>query len=420
MHKAFRYRLYPDKTQEQWLLSNIGACRFVYNQALGWRTAAYNADGTTLSYSDTAYGTARSKAVYPWLKEADSASLQQSLRHLDTAYRNFFGSGAGFPRFKSRKACRLSYTTPMNGHSIKVGTKNITLPKAGRVRAVIHRSAPDAWTIRSATVSMERDGTWYCSVLYEYEEDIQPVSHPEDNAVGLDYKSDGLYVSSDGVVCGSPKFFRKSQEKLARAQRKLAKKQGSRKGETESSNYRKQRLRVARIHRHAASQRKDFLHKESLSIAKAYDLVCVEGLNMRDLSNKGFRNGKAMMDNGWGMFLGMLEYKLADRGKALVRIDKWYPSSQLCSRCGEKNPAVKDLRIRSWACPACGAVHDRDLNAASNILAEGIRVFKERYVGQGLPDLKPVESRASAMAAKLPAQASSAKQEAPTSKRASV
>lgn len=202
------------------------------------------------------------------------------------------------------------------------------------------------------------------------------VLRPEQNAVGLDYKSDGLYVSSDGEVCGSPKFFRKAQKRLARAQQRLSRKKGSRKGEAESSNHKRQKRLVAKIHRHVANQRRDFLHKESSAITKRYDLVCVEGLDMRVMSNKGFGNGKATLDNGYGMFLDMLEYKLRGKGKALIRVDKWFPSSQICSCCGYKNPEVKDLSVRKWTCLECGTVHDRDVNAAKNILREGVRIHK--------------------------------------------
>ena len=213
------------------------------------------------------------------------------------------------------------------------------------------------------------------NVLFGYEQDIALVSNPECNAIGLDYKSDGLFTDSNGNTLGSPKYFRKSQHALTRAQRKLRHKQ---KG---SRNYQKACAKIAKKHRHIANQRKDFLHKLSAEIANQYDMVCVESLNMKAMSNKGFGNGKATLDNGYGMFLSMLEYKLADRGKILIRVDKWYASSQICSCCGEINPAVKDLSIRKWQCPACGCIHDRDINAANNILSEGIREYLD-LIGQ--------------------------------------
>lgn len=171
------------------------------------------------------------------------------------------------------------------------------------------------------------------------------------------------------------KYYRESHDKLAKEQRRLSRKQGSKKNEPKSHNYKKQLRKVNKIHRHIANQRLDNLHKRSTEISNRYDVVCVESLDMRSLSNKNFGNGKATLDNGYGMFLSMLEYKLADRGKYFIKVDKWYPSSQICSSCGYKNPLIKDLSVRKWDCPACGSQHDRDVNAAINILREGLRIL---------------------------------------------
>ena len=196
------------------------------------------------------------------------------------------------------------------------------------------------------------------------------------NAVGLDYASDGLFVDSDGNVGSRHKFYRESQKKLARAQRELSRKVGAKKGEPKSRNYRKQLARVGKLHRHIANQRRDNLHKRSTEIANQYDVVCVEDLNLRSLSNKGFGNGKATLDNGYGMFLSMLEYKLSDRNKYLVKVSKWFPSSQICSCCGTLHPEMKDLRNRVLQCD-CGITISRDQNAAANILREGLRLLQE-------------------------------------------
>ena len=206
------------------------------------------------------------------------------------------------------------------------------------------------------------------SVLYEYEEHIE-MTGPSGNwkAGGLDYKSDGLYVSSEGDVADMPHYYREAQPSLARSQRKLRHKV---KG---SANWRKQQKKTAKISRHIANQRKDFLHKKSAEIANQYDLVCVEDLDMRAMSNKGYGNGKATLDNGYGMFLNMLEYKLHDRGKKLVKIDKWYPSSQTCSCCGSRKEMP--LAERTYRCPVCGMEMDRDRNAAINIRNEGLRLL---------------------------------------------
>lgn len=186
----------------------------------------------------------------------------------------------------------------------------------------------------------------------------------------MDYKSDGLYVDSNGKTADMPHYYRKSDEKLAKSQRKL------KHMIIGSNNYNKQQKRIAKIHRHIANQRKDFLHKESTAIAKQYSCVCVEALNMKAMSNKGFGNGKATLDNGYGMFLNMLCYKLQDRGGYFIKVDKFFPSSQLCHCCGFKNSKLKDLSIRRWDCPACGTKNiDRDINAAQNIKYEGLRLL---------------------------------------------
>ena len=231
--------------------------------------------------------------------------------------------------------------------------------------------------IKSATVSQESDGKFYISVLFEYDEPVYSHTIDRDNSIGLDYASDCLYVDSNGKVGTNHKYYRESYGKLAKAQRRLSRKVGSKKREIKSKNYLKQLRKVNKIHRHIANQRLDNLHKISTGIANRYDVVCVEDLNMKAMSNKGFGNGRATMDNGYGSFLNMLEYKLSDRGKYFIKVDKWYPSSQLCHCCGYRDPALKDLRIRKWECPSCGTFHERDTNAAINILHEGLRLLKE-------------------------------------------
>lgn len=276
----------------------------------------------------------------------------------------------GFPKFKSRKGSRKSYTTNNQKGSIAiVENRYVKLPKVGKVKAEIHRQPSDDWNLKSATISQDSDGKFYVSLLFEYETTITPIPVSE-NAIGLDYKSDGLYTDSDGNVPeGTHKYYRQSQDRLAHAQRKLKhKKKGSK-------NYKKQQKRIAKIHKHIANQRLDYLQKTSTKIANLYDVVCVENLNMQAMSNKKFGNGKATMDNGYGMFLSMLEYKLTDRGKYFVKVDKWYPSSQICYHCGTIHTRMKDLSIRVMECE-CGFVLDRDYNAALNIKKEGLRILK--------------------------------------------
>ncbi len=226
---------------------------------------------------------------------------------------------------------------------------------------------PDTnWIIKSATVSQDSDDKYYVSVLFEYDEAVSIYVADTTNAIGLDYASDGLYVDSEGNKGANHKYYRESHNKLAKAQRKLSKMQGSRIGEAKSNNYLKQLKKINKIHKHITSQRLDNLHKISTKIANSVDVVCVENLNMRAMSNKGFGNGKATMDNGYGLFLNMLEYKLADRNKYLVKVDKWYPSSQICNRCGTIHKEMKNLKLRTMKCD-CGLIINRDQNAAINI-----------------------------------------------------
>lgn len=242
------------------------------------------------------------------------------------------------------------------------------------MKAVIHRQPEADWIIKSVTISQEGDGTYYASVLFEYEKNVVKV-RKSDNAIGLDYASNGLYVDDKGNIGSNHKYYRESQKKLAKAQRKLSRMQGAKKGEKKSKNYLKQLRKVNKIHRHIANQRLDNLHKLSAEIANQYDVVCVESLDMKAMSNKGFGIGLATMDNGYGLFLNMLAYKLDDRGKYLVMVDKWFPSSQICHCCGKVHREMKDLRIRMMSCD-CGLTMSRDQNAAINIKLEGLRILK--------------------------------------------
>lgn len=367
MNTAIKYRIYPDEKQKTMFAKTFGCCRKVWNLMLETREKAYAEDRSTVLPTPAQY-----KKEYPYLREVDSLALANVQLNLQEAYKRFFTvKGTGHPKFKSKKHEKFSYTTNNQNGTVRIDAEKeyIRLPKTGNVKAVIHRLPAEDKKIKAATVSMTKDGKYFCSVLFEYDRDIQAVISPETNAVGLDYKSDGLYADSEGNTCGSPKFFRKGQKRLTRAQRKLRHKIPG------SSNYIKAKMKIAKEHRHTANQRKDFLHKASTAIANRYDMVCVENLDMRAMSNKGFGNGKATMDNGYGIFCKMLEYKLAERGKEFIKVDKWFPSSQKCSKCGTIHPEVRDLSVRKWTCPECGTEHDRDINAAINIKNEGIRQY---------------------------------------------
>lgn len=375
-NKAIKYRIYPTPEQAIMFAKTFGCCRKVYNLMLSDKIEGYKATGKFPTVTPAKY-----KKDYPYLKEVDSLALANKQIDLQEAFHNTFSKSRkkknGFPKFKSAKHSRKSYTTNnQKGTVAIIDNKYIKLPKIGKVKAIIHRIPDDSWIVKSATVSQESDGKYYISILFEFDMPINPYTADITNAIGLDYASDGLYVDNNGNVGTNHKYYRESHDRLAKAQRKLSRMQGSKKKEVKSNNYIKQLRKVNKIHRHIANQRLDNLHKISTEIANQYDVVCVESLNMRSMSNKGFGNGKATMDNGYGMFLTMLEYKLRDRGKRLVKVDKWFPSSQICHCCGSLHPEMKDLSIRKMKCD-CGLIISRDQNAAINILNEGLRQLTE-------------------------------------------
>ena len=377
MNKAIKYRAYPTTEQCVLFAKTFGCCRKVYNLMLSDKIDSYKATGKFAPVTPAKY-----KKDYPYLKEVDSLALANKQMDLQSAFRNCFSKSRkkknGFPKFKSAKHSRKSYTTNNQKGTVAIVDNSIKLPKVGIVKAVIHRQPDAGWTIKSVTVSQEADGNYYISVLFEFEAPVCNYVADITNAIGLDYASDGLYVDHNGNKGTNHKFYRESHTKLAKGQRRLSRKVGNKKGSEKSKNYLKQLRRVNKIHRHIANQRLDNLHKISTGIANRYDVVCAESLNMRSMSNKGFGNGKATLDNGYGLFLNMLEYKLSDRGKYLVKVDKWFPSSQICHNCGAPHPEMKNLSIRVMYCD-CGYHIDRDQNAALNILQEGLRLLDESF-----------------------------------------
>ena len=378
MNKAIKYRLYPTTEQAIFFAKTFGCCRKIWNLMLSDKIESYQTSGKFAMVTPAKY-----KKEYPFLKEVDSLALTNVQLNLQEAFRNRFSTSRkkknGFPKFKSAKHSKKSYKTNNQKGTIAILDNAIKLPKIGIVKAVIHRRAESDWVIKSATISQESDGKFYASVLFEYA--TQESNHIADKeyAIGLDYASDGLYVDDTGKGGTNHKYYRESQKKLAKEQRKLSRKIGTKKGESKSNNYKKQQQKVNKIHRHIANQRLDNLHKKSTEIANQYDVVCVESLNMRAMSNKGFGNGKATMDNGYGIFQKLLEYKLSDRGKFFVKVDKWFASSQICHGCGKKHPEMKDLSIRTMKCD-CGVRMSRDQNAAINIKSEGLRKLREEVV----------------------------------------
>lgn len=377
-NRAIKYRAYPTTEQSVMFAKTFGCCRKVYNLMLSDKIESYKSTGKFVTVTPAKY-----KKDYPYLREVDSLALANKQMDLQEAFRNCFSKSRkknnGFPKFKSAKHTRKSYTTNNQKGTVAITNNSIRLPKIGHVKAIIHRKPDDNWSIKSATVSQESDGKFYISVLFGIADTINTYVADTTNAIGLDYASDGLYIDNNGNVGTNHKYYRESHDKLAKAQRRLSRMQGARKHEIKSKNYIKQLRKLNKIHRHISNQRLDNLHQISTKIANLYDVVCVESLNMKFMSNKGFGNGKATLDNGYGMFLSMLEYKLSEKNKYLVKVDKWFPSSQICHCCGEVHPEMKNLTIRTMKCD-CGLTISRDQNAAINILREGLRILNESLV----------------------------------------
>ena len=365
--RAYKFRLYPDRDQEILFRKTFGCCRFLYNHMLADRMEMYKATGKTERLTPAGY-----KKEYPWLREVDSLALANVQLHLEAAYKRFFGPGkAGHPKFKSRHRSRQSYTTNVVNGNIRLEKGKLRLPKAGYIRIRCHREIPKGYLLKSVTVSMERSGKYYASLLYEYtvcENQAADEHTNEGKVLGIDFAMSGMAVFSDGSRAEYPKYYRISEKKLVREQRKLSH------CEKGSRNYEKQRRKLSGCHEKVRNQRRDFLHKLSREIADEYDAVAVEDIDMKAMS-RCLRFGKSVMDDSYGAFRDMLRYKLADRGKKMVKVDRFFPSSKKCSVCGE---VKKELRLdeRIYHC-TCGNCMDRDINAAVNIREEGRRILKE-------------------------------------------
>ena len=364
--RAYRFRLYPGREQEKLFHRTFGCCRFVYNRMLADKKAMYEETGKTKRLTPAGY-----KKDFPWLKEVDSLALANVQLHLEAAFARFFEPGKNrYPRFKSKHRSRKSYTTNVVNGNITLEDGRLRLPKAGPVRIRQHRRIPEGYVLKSVTVSMEPSGKYYASLLYEYpaRENQTPGADREDAKVlGIDFAMRGMAVFSDGSRAEYPGYYRLAQERLARDQRRLSKcKKGSR-------NYEKQKRRVALRHEKIRNQRKDYLHKLSRDLADRYDVIAVEDIDMQAMS-RSLHFGKSVADNSFGAFRTMLAYKLEEQGKSFVKVGRFFPSSKMCSRCGN---VKKELRLdeRVYRC-SCGLCMDRDLNAAVNIREEGRRILE--------------------------------------------
>ena len=365
MNRAYQFRIYPNKEQEVLLSKTFGCCRFLYNAMLSDKIKEYKTTGKMLKNTPAMY-----KKEYPFLREVDSLALANVQLHLERAYKNFFRNpSAGFPRYKSKHKNQNSYTTNVVNGNIVLGDGKLKLPKLGKVRIRQHREIPEGYRLKSVTVSRKPSGKYYASLLYEYDCGENQATDGNDKPariLGIDYAMQGMTVFSDELDAVYPGYLRQAQEKLAREQRRLSHCQ---KG---SRNYGKQKRKVALCHEKVRNQRKDYIHKLTRRIADTYDAVGVEDLDMKAMS-RCLHFGKSVMDNSYGMFRDILTYKLEKQGKKLVKIDRFYPSSKKCCRCGKVKKELS-LSERIYRCD-CGSVMDRDKNAAINIREEARRML---------------------------------------------
>ena len=373
--KSYKFRIYPNESQRILIEKTFGCCRFIYNHYLAKSIEDYERTGKSNSYNQNSkdYSELKKKEEFSWLTETDASAHQRALKNLDSAYQTFFrrvkqGQKPGFPKFK-KKTSAQSYTTPnLAGKRGTIETilksNYIKICKLGWVQAKIDRIPQGHWV--NMTIKRTASGKYFVSLC------CVDVPHEEyettGSLVGIDLGIKDFAITSDGEKFENPKFLRKSDKRLNMLQQRLSKKQ---KG---SKNYEKARIKLARQHEKIMNQRTDFLQKLSTNLVKNHDLIALESLKVKAMV-RNRKLAKSISDASWSEFVKMLVYKCEWNRKVLVQIDTFFPSSQLCSNCGHKNPQVKDLGIREWTCPECGVPHDRDINAANNILHEGLRII---------------------------------------------
>ncbi len=366
---AHKVRIYPNADQQVFFAKSFGCTRFIWNKMLGDKIDHYKATKTTLNNTPAQY-----KKEFEWLKEVDSLALANVQQQLRAAYSKFFKQGSGFPKFK-KKGIKDSYTTNNQKGTVAVTKNTVKLPKIGHINAKFPSKINGL--IKSATISKTPSDKYYVSLLVETVVEPLPKTHSN---IGIDLGLTHFIVLSNGCRVANPKFLAKLQDKLAREQKILAKRRAVAKADqrklSESGNYQKQKLKVAKVYEKITNSRKDFLHKLSFNIIKNHDVIAIEDLNVKGIV-KNRKLAKAISDRAWSVFTTMLAYKAEWYGKTLVKIDRWYPSSKTCSGCSHLlTKAELPLSLRSWNCPSCLQENDRDLNASINILNQGLLLAK--------------------------------------------